>query len=196
MNDPSKFLGGSGGLPPSSGFILLPSGQVMQVATSSNAGNIIQAPIRPQMQAPTKSEPGMNYINQLDGASRILDEESGSGSSNAAGSTKQPRKLTEKKKVKKIPQLDGGPGMTDSSSEEDLDDEEDDPLRRIANRIGDDGHDEDEEHVVEEDPLNSDDDQSDDEDLQTLFESNNVIVCQFEKVGVSQLSSFKKKQNF
>jgi hypothetical protein len=36
--------------------------------------------------------------------------------------------------------------------------------------------------MVEEEPLNSDDDQSDDEDLQTLFESDNVVVCQFDKV--------------
>lgn len=36
---------------------------------------------------------------------------------------------------------------------------------------------------VEEDPLNSNDDQSDDEDLETLFQADNVIVCQFEKVN-------------
>ncbi|KHJ94396.1 hypothetical protein OESDEN_05675 [Oesophagostomum dentatum] len=36
--------------------------------------------------------------------------------------------------------------------------------------------------VVEEDPLNSGDDQSDDEDLETLFDADNVIMCQFEKV--------------
>lgn len=34
----------------------------------------------------------------------------------------------------------------------------------------------------EEEPLNSGDDQSDDEDLETLFDSDNVVVCQFEKV--------------
>jgi len=34
----------------------------------------------------------------------------------------------------------------------------------------------------EEVPLNSDDDQSDDEDLDTLFDADNVVVCQFEKV--------------
>lgn len=43
--------------------------------------------------------------------------------------------------------------------------------------------------VVEEDPLNSDDDQSDDEDVSTLFDSDDVIMCQFEKVCVSRLKS-------
>lgn len=35
----------------------------------------------------------------------------------------------------------------------------------------------------DEDPLNSNDDQSDDEDLETLFQADNLIVCQFEKVN-------------
>lgn len=36
--------------------------------------------------------------------------------------------------------------------------------------------------MVEEDPLNSGDDQSDDEDVERLFEADNVVMCQFEKV--------------
>uniref|UniRef100_A0A183FRD6 Transcription initiation factor IIA subunit 1-like n=1 Tax=Heligmosomoides polygyrus TaxID=6339 RepID=A0A183FRD6_HELPZ len=60
-------------------------------------------------------------------------------------------------------------------------DDDDDPIRRIADRIGD-GQIEDGEQIVEEDPLNSGDDQSDDEDLETLFDADNVIMCQFEKV--------------
>uniref|UniRef100_A0A158PL84 Transcription initiation factor IIA subunit 1 n=1 Tax=Angiostrongylus costaricensis TaxID=334426 RepID=A0A158PL84_ANGCS len=60
-------------------------------------------------------------------------------------------------------------------------DDDDDPIRRIADRIGD-GQIDDGEQIVEEDPLNSGDDQSDDEDLETLFDADNVIMCQFEKV--------------
>nr|CAR63572.1 putative Prion-like-(q/n-rich)-domain-bearing protein protein 51 [Angiostrongylus cantonensis] len=81
-------------------------------------------------------------------------------------------------------QLDGGGGggMSDSSSEEDEVDDDDDPIRRIADRIGDGQIDDGEQAIVEEDPLNSGDDQSDDEDLETLFDADNVIMCQFEKV--------------
>ncbi|MFH4973565.1 hypothetical protein AB6A40_000274 [Gnathostoma spinigerum] len=90
------------------------------------------------------------------------------------------------KNMKTVPQLDGGGRMSDSSSDDDDvdEDEDDDPLRRIVDRIGDDGNNigDDEEQVAEEDPLNSGDDQSDDEDLETLFEAENVVMCQFEKV--------------
>jgi len=78
-----------------------------------------------------------------------------------------------------IKQLDGGaPGMTDSSSE-DEDDEEEDHISRfmgLQDERAEDAED------IQEDPLNSNDDQSDDEDLETLFQADNVIVCQFEKV--------------
>uniref|UniRef100_A0A914XWE6 Uncharacterized protein n=1 Tax=Panagrolaimus superbus TaxID=310955 RepID=A0A914XWE6_9BILA len=71
--------------------------------------------------------------------------------------------------------------MSDSSSDDEEDD--DDPLSRMANRIDDKGEEEGEDDGGDEDPLNSDDDQSDDEDLDTLFDSTNIIVCQFEKVN-------------
>uniref|UniRef100_A0AC34FQS1 Uncharacterized protein n=1 Tax=Panagrolaimus sp. ES5 TaxID=591445 RepID=A0AC34FQS1_9BILA len=71
--------------------------------------------------------------------------------------------------------------MSDSSSDDE--DDDDDPLSRIVNRIDNKGEEEAEEEGGDEDPLNSADDQSDDEDLDTLFESSNIIVCQFEKVN-------------
>lgn len=82
---------------------------------------------------------------------------------------------------KEIPQLDGGgPGMTDSSSEDEP--EDDDRLNRYAGLEGETAHHEGGEQEDEEEPLNSGDDQSDDEDLETLFDADNVVVCQFEKV--------------
>lgn len=79
-------------------------------------------------------------------------------------------------------QLDGGGGgMSDSSSDDEVDDD-DDPLRRIADRMGN-GEVEDGDQVAEEEPLNSEDDQSDDEDLTMLFDADNVVMCQFEKVN-------------
>ncbi|CAJ0946206.1 unnamed protein product, partial [Mesorhabditis belari] len=81
--------------------------------------------------------------------------------------------------TKRLHQLDGNI-MTDSSSE-DEEIENDDPLHHITEKGDDDG--EQEGQVNEEPPLNSDDDQSDDEDIETLFAAENVVVCQFEKVG-------------
>lgn len=79
-------------------------------------------------------------------------------------------------------QLDGGGGgMSDSSSDDEVEDD-DDPLRRIADRMGN-GEVEDGDQVAEEEPLNSEDDQSDDEDLTQLFDADNVVMCQFEKVN-------------
>lgn len=84
-----------------------------------------------------------------------------------------------KKLLEMLPQVDGGPTMSSSSS--DSEDDEDEHISRIVERI-DDKAEADEDDGGDEEPLNSADDQSDDEDLDTLFESNNIIVCQFEKV--------------
>lgn len=130
-----------------------------------------------------KTEP---YIHQLDGQISI-----GAGHSERKDIRKKPERSAGKKssstsikqlieKIRVIPQLDGGPGMTDTSSESEIDDDED-PLNRFASFEGNEKTECDE--VAEEDePLNSGDDQSDDEDLETLFEAENIVVCQFEKV--------------
>lgn len=83
---------------------------------------------------------------------------------------------------KPIVQLDGG---QDSSSEDDLDDEEDEDFDNIpiahvpATGVSgdlDDGE------GVEEEPLNSEDDVSD-EDPTDLFDTDNVVVCQYDKIA-------------
>ena len=66
--------------------------------------------------------------------------------------------------------------------------EEEDQLQRYADSVGNGNADDGEEG--DENPLNSDDDQStDDEDLNTLFDADNVVMCQFEKVR--SLNSWK-----
>uniref|UniRef100_A0A7E4VV58 Transcription initiation factor IIA subunit 1 n=1 Tax=Panagrellus redivivus TaxID=6233 RepID=A0A7E4VV58_PANRE len=82
------------------------------------------------------------------------------------------------KPLKPIPQVDGGPEMSDSDSEEEEDEEALANMVDIAQPPGDV-----ELEPTDEAPLNSEDDQSDEEDLDTLFESTNIIVCQFEKVN-------------
>lgn len=122
-------------------------------------------------QVTTKTEP-QNHVPQLDGGSSL--SIAAATSLKHTNSKSLPKKAPQKKV---IPQLDGGgPGMTDSSSEEEQ--EEDDPFNRFAGMEDDPAHGEEE----DEEPLNSGDDQSDDEDLETLFDADNVIVCQFEKV--------------
>lgn len=94
---------------------------------------------------------------------------------------KQQIHLPTSNSYKNIPQLDGGgPGMTDSSSEDEP--EDDDPLNRYAGLEGETAGHHGSGEQEEEEPLNSGDDQSDDEDLETLFDADNIVVCQFEKV--------------
>lgn len=81
--------------------------------------------------------------------------------------------LAEKRmKKEEIPQLDGGgPGMSDSSSEEEGDAADDSKEKEKEWEEGDD-----------EKPLNSEDDQTDEEEADTVFEADNLVVCQFDKV--------------
>ncbi|VDK51145.1 unnamed protein product [Anisakis simplex] len=119
-------------------------------------------------------QPGSSGIQKMAEALRTIKIEAAAAARKGTG-----------KRARQLVQLDGASRISDSSSdEEDVDeDDDDDPLRRIADRIGDDGTaNDDDEQVVEEDPLNSGDDQSDDEDVERLFEADNVVMCQFEKV--------------
>jgi len=90
-----------------------------------------------------------------------------------------PVKLTKSKLKSKIPQLDG---PADSSDEDGVDDDDDDD--------GDDDDDDDDDdndpdgeddEGVEEEPLGSEDDISD-EDASDLFDTENVVVCQYDKI--------------
>merc|ERR1712032_614859 len=84
--------------------------------------------------------------------------------SSSSGARPKTKKL--RKKAKKLIQVDG---PADSSDEEDGLDDDLDP----------DGEEDDE--GVEEDPLGSEDDISD-EDASDLFETDNVVVCQYDKI--------------
>ncbi|KAI1720659.1 transcription factor IIA, alpha/beta subunit domain-containing protein [Ditylenchus destructor] len=165
-------------------FMVIPATNSQQLPL--NVANLAQVqPSNPAMRPPQpqliamKTEPNVhNNIGQLDGAGAIMDNELAPSNSKVKSTSLKMKKEKSKKHVNMIPQVDGGPGMSDSSSDEELDEEED-PLRRYANLEDDKLDDGD---VVEEDPLNSNDDQSDDEDLDTLFDAEHVVVCQFEKV--------------
>merc|ERR550517_1148478 len=96
--------------------------------------------------------------------------------SSSSGARPKTKKL--RKKVKKLIQVDG---PADSSDEEDgLDDDDDgDDDDDDDDDLDPDGEEDDE--GVEEDPLGSEDDISD-EDASDLFETDNVVVCQYDKI--------------
>ncbi|KAM9294681.1 transcription initiation factor IIA subunit 1 [Gastrophryne carolinensis] len=74
-------------------------------------------------------------------------------------------------------QVDGA-GDTSSEEEEDEDEDYDDEEEEDKEKDGEDGQ-------VEEEPLNSEDDVSE-EDGQELFDTDNVVVCQYDKIHRSK----------
>nr|CAD2195017.1 unnamed protein product [Meloidogyne enterolobii] len=158
LNLPTQMLNAAVQFPPG----ILPPGSQCAIIEGPNGPNFVL--LNPQMQLSLDSQ-----------AQLILQQNAGNPS------FRRPvQEIATKKESSNqhIPQLDGGgPGMTDSSSEEE---QEDDPLKRYAGL--EDETAQQESPAEEEVPLNSDDDQSDDEDLDTLFDADNVVVCQFEKV--------------
>uniref|UniRef100_A0A914LFU8 Uncharacterized protein n=1 Tax=Meloidogyne incognita TaxID=6306 RepID=A0A914LFU8_MELIC len=158
LNLPTQMLNAAVQFPPG----ILPPGSQCAIIEGPNGPNFVL--LNPQMQLSLDSQ-----------AQLILQQNAGNPS------FRRPvQEIATKKEASNqhVPQLDGGgPGMTDSSSEEE---QEDDPLKRYAGL--EDETAQQESPAEEEVPLNSDDDQSDDEDLDTLFDADNVVVCQFEKV--------------
>lgn len=164
--------------PGSSVMIVNANGQQIPVTLSSAA--MLQTSRIP----PSQMNPKVEGVPQLDGAGEVDTQPGSSGTMSIAKRASKFCAL-KGKKLSQVPQLDGTGRISDSSSDEDDvdEDEDDDPYRRIADQIDDDTNTaEDEEQLVEEDPLNSGDDQSDDEDVERLFEAENVVMCQFEKV--------------
>ncbi|EFO17320.1 transcription factor IIA [Loa loa] len=175
---------GTTSLPTGSSVMILNAGSQIPV-TLNNA--VVYQPANRQLLHSGQSNPKPeDTIQMLDGATSLTVNTSKAGSSRT--DRKQPEREDDQKckgTFKKFVQVDGATRVSDSSSEEEEMDEEDDddPLRTIADRISDEGNAvEDEDQVTEEDPLNSGDDQSDDEDVERLFEAENLVMCQFEKV--------------
>jgi len=106
-------------------------------------------------------------------------DESGGSSLIVAEPEQSKKRGKSSKKIKKLPQVDGPADSSDEDDgvddDEDGDDDEDDD----DSDINPDGDDDDE--GVEEEPLGSEDDISD-EDASDLFETDNVVVCQYDKI--------------
>jgi len=106
-------------------------------------------------------------------------DESGGSSLVVAEPEQSKKRGKSSKKIKKLQQVDGPADSSDEDDgvddDEDGDDDEDDD----DSDINPDGDDDDE--GVEEEPLGSEDDISD-EDASDLFETDNVVVCQYDKI--------------
>jgi transcription initiation factor TFIIA large subunit len=86
-------------------------------------------------------------------------------------------------KNKGFVQVDGQTAGGDSSEDEDEDDDDDDDLDDDADDRDDEREEEPEEEGQDEEPLNSDDDVSDAEgSSERLYDIENVVVCQFDKI--------------
>ncbi|CAG9533763.1 unnamed protein product [Cercopithifilaria johnstoni] len=175
---------GAANLPTGSSVMILNAGS--QIPVTLNNAVVYQPANRQSLQPGQSNVKPEDTIQLLDGATSLIAKTSKAGSSRT--NQKYTGRETDQKckgTLKKLVQLDGATRVSDSSSEEEEMDEEDDddPLRTIADRISEEGNAvEDEDQVTEEDPLNSGDDQSDDEDVERLFEAENLVMCQFEKV--------------
>lgn len=143
------------------------------VLTSAN-----QAAIGQQQTSTGKQQP--SAIIQVDGADDSEEGPSTSGLSTQACQSKKGelfRKVKPKKRVSVILQFDGG---NDSSSDDDDDDDEDED-EDDEDEDDDDGTQEEEQPEQDEDPLCTDDDDSD-QDANELFDTDNVVVCQYDKI--------------
>jgi len=97
----------------------------------------------------------------------------------ASSSGARPKTKKLRKKVKKLIQVDGPADSSDEEDGLDDDDDGDDDDDDDDDDLDPDGEEDDE--GVEEDPLGSEDDISD-EDASDLFETDNVVVCQYDKI--------------
>lgn len=86
----------------------------------------------------------------------------------------------------------------DDTSDEDGSDVSDDNIDGDDDDLdkGDDDKETDNEGGAEEEPLNSEDDVTDEDDAPDLFDSENVVVCQYDKVILILLEVFQNKNLF
>jgi len=91
------------------------------------------------------------------------------------------QKNTENTRGQRIVQLDGGP----NSSEEDEDEDDFNEPDNDDDQDDDQNDDEIEQAGEEEEPLNSEDDVSDEDPIE-IFDTENVVVCQYDKVTRSR----------
>ncbi|KAM7395747.1 hypothetical protein PAMA_007159 [Pampus argenteus] len=157
-----------GGLSQQTGVIIQPQQIVLAGNKVQGSTQVMQAAMAPQPgQAATAAQ--VQQVQQVQGAAAPQAQQQPQAQAQAQPQAQQPPMML---------QVDGA---GDTSSEEDEDEEEEydeDDDEEKDKDGGEDGQ-------VEEEPLNSEDDVSDEED-QELFDTENVVVCQYDKIHRSK----------
>ncbi|KAM9798029.1 transcription initiation factor IIA subunit 1 [Neosynchiropus ocellatus] len=153
-----------GGIPQQTGVIIQPQQIVLA------PGNKVQGNTQVMQTATMAAQPGQ-------AAAQVQQSQAAAVPQNQAQQQQQQQPQAQQQPQMML-QVDGA---GDTSSEEDEDEEEEydeDDEEEKDKDAGEDGQ-------VEEEPLNSGDDVSDDED-QELFDTENVVVCQYDKIHRSK----------
>ncbi|KAK7907100.1 hypothetical protein WMY93_015712 [Mugilogobius chulae] len=154
-----------GGLPQQTGVIIQPQQIVLA------PGNKVQGNAQVMQAAAMAPQPG-----QPTAAAQVQSVQQVQGAGAPQVTPSQPQTQTQQPPM--MLQVDGA---GDTSSEEDEDEEEEYDEDEEEEKDKDGGEDK----QVEEEPLNSEDDVSDEED-QELFDTENVVVCQYDKIHRSK----------
>ncbi|XP_065225003.1 transcription initiation factor IIA subunit 1 isoform X2 [Planococcus citri] len=162
-------------------------GQASVIPTATNNTGGAQNLLIPQNS--NRQFPHMNQISgnisQVDGACDVSDDE-GEPSTNTTSLNEEPVNFSITV-LDKIHQVDGIYDTSDDDDEDD--DDDDDDIDDDDDDDDDDNKDEEEneeaENGVEEDPLNSEDDVSEGDNTD-LFDTDNVVVCQYDKINRSR----------
>lgn len=132
----------------------------------------------------SSNKPGSSNVVQLDGPSDVPSEpENGKVSDickyESSGALK---KIIPKRKLQRkvLLQVDGKGDS--SSSDDDLGDDDDDEDDDDDDADDDETEESQEKDAEDEEPLNSNDDDSDEDDAGELFDVENVVVCQYDKI--------------
>ncbi|XP_023808821.1 transcription initiation factor IIA subunit 1 isoform X1 [Oryzias latipes] len=158
-----------GGLPQQAGVIIQPQQIVLA------PGNKVQGTTQVMQAAAMAPQPGQAAAAQVQQGAAVA---AAQAPAQPAAPQQQPQAQPQAQQPAMMVQLDG---TGDSSSDEDEDEEEEydeDDEEEKDKTGGEDGQ-------VEEEPLNSGDDVSDDEN-QELFDTENVVVCQYDKIHRSK----------
>ncbi|XP_075904446.1 transcription initiation factor IIA subunit 1 isoform X2 [Nelusetta ayraudi] len=166
-----------GGLPQQTGVIIQPP-QIVLASGNKVPGNtqhqLMQAAAAITQQQQQPSQAAMAQVQQVQQAQAAAVPQ-------AAAPQQQQQQQQAQPQAQQPPMMLQVDGAGDTSSEEDEDEEEEYDEDEEEEKDKDGGED----GQVEEEPLNSGDDVSDEEDNE-LFDTENVVVCQYDKIHRSK----------
>ncbi|KAM4528909.1 transcription initiation factor IIA subunit 1 isoform 1-T1 [Fundulus diaphanus] len=159
-----------GGLSQQTGVIIQPQ----QIVLAS--GNKVQGNTQVVQAAAMVQQPGQAAMAAAAGAAQVQQvQQAQAAAAPQAPPQPQAQQQTQAQQPPMMLQVDGAGDTSSDEDEEEYDEDEEEEKDKDG---GEDGQ-------VEEEPLNSEDDVSEDED-QELFDTENVVVCQYDKIHRSK----------